>query len=71
VNAQARYFLRAAIAAVLAGLGAAGGALVDGGLSPIECVTIATATLGAAGAWLGVGAAVPQVEPHIGNKLDG
>lgn len=69
MNVQARYVLRAAIAAALAGLGAASGALVDGGISAAEIITIISATLTAGGLYAGVGAAVPQVEPHIGNKL--
>lgn len=70
MGATARFLLRAGIATALAGLGAAAGALTDGGITVAEAITIATAALTAAGIYAGVGAAVPQVEPHIGNKME-
>jgi glutathione S-transferase len=69
-NPVARTALRAVLAAVLAGLGAASAALIDGSVSAGEAITIATATVSAFAAWFGVGAAMPPVEPHIGNRGD-
>lgn len=65
-----RYVLRAFVAATLAGLGAAGTALADGAVQPVEWIGIASAVFGAFGVYLGVGAASPPVEPNIGNKME-
>lgn len=67
-SAQSRYILRASFATVLAFLAALSTA-IDGGISSTEWVVIATATVSVLAAYLGVGAAVPSVEPFIGNKL--
>jgi hypothetical protein len=64
-----RFLLRAGIATTLAALAALTTALTDGSVSTVEIVTVASATVGALGIYAGVGAAVPQVEPHIGNEL--
>ncbi len=64
----ARTYIRAAFAGVLAGLTAAGTALVgDQSISSSEGVAIAIAALTAAGSWLGIGA-LPntQIEPFYG-----
>lgn len=66
----ARYVLRAIVAALLAGLGAAGTALVDGSFSPVEIIGVATAVLGVFGGYLGIGAATPAVEPFVGNQYN-
>ena len=69
-SSTARTFLRASITTVLAFLGALGTAIVDNAITPVEWVMIATATVGAFGAYLGVGAVVPQAEPFFGNRMD-
>lgn len=69
-SAEARYVLRAAVATVLAFLAALATAITDGGVSMQEWVAIAIATVTVVGAYLGIGAGVPQVEPFIGNKLE-
>lgn len=70
-SATLRYMLRAVVAMTLSGLGALGTAYVDGGIDPVEVIAVATATIGALGAYLGLGGAWPQMEPFIGNKLEG
>lgn len=69
-NYGARLALRATFAALLAGLAATSAALTDGAVSGIEVVTIASATVTAAGAWLGFGAATPA-EPSFGKTTEG
>ena len=65
-NVEARFVLRATVAAVLAGLSAAAAIWID---NPV--VQIASAVAGSFALYLGIGAASPQVEPNIGNKLEG
>lgn len=65
----ARTAFRTGIATALAFLSALGVALVDGSISPLEGVSIATATVTALGGWLGVGA-VSQSEPFFGRQGD-
>lgn len=62
---QKRAFLRAAVSATLAVLVVASGFWVDN-----VYVQMAGAAAGVFSAYLGVGAAVPQVEPNLGNKLE-
>lgn len=66
-----RYVLRACVAAVLAGLSSVSVGLADGSLETVEYVSVAIAVFGVFGAYLGVGAAVPAVEPFVGNKYAG
>jgi hypothetical protein len=64
----ARTYIRAAFAGVLAGLTAAGTALVgDQAITSSEGVAIAIAALTATGSWLGIGA-LPntKIEPFYG-----
>ena len=68
---QSRYLLRAGVATVLAFLASLATAITDDAVTGAEWVTIAIATVGALGAYLGVGAAVPSVEPFVGNKYEG
>lgn len=70
MNTTARFLLRAALAAAIAGLGSAGVAAINGTISLAEGIGIASAAVGAFGAWVGVGALSPQVEPSIGRKLE-
>lgn len=65
----ARTAFRTGITTALAFLGALGTALVDGSISPVEGVAIATATVTAAGAWLGIGYS-SQSEPFFGPAGD-
>jgi hypothetical protein len=68
-SSDARTYLRAAIAAILAGLTAAGTALVDDqSISTSEWVTIAIAVFGVLAAYLGVGAAT-IAEPFYGKRM--
>lgn len=62
---QERAFLRAAVAAILAGITAAASIWVD-----VDALQVAAAVAASFGAYLAVGAAVPQVEPNFGNKMD-
>jgi hypothetical protein len=64
-SAKARTFLRASVATLLAGLGAAGAIWVDN-----DIVKIATAMLIVLGGYLGVGAASGAVEPFFVRKPD-
>lgn len=64
---KTRFLARAGIATTLAALAALTTALTDGAISAIEIVTIASATVGALGIYVGIGAATP-VEPSIGPK---
>lgn len=68
-SAGARVALRAGIAITLAFLAALATAIVDG-VTASEWITIATATLTVAGAWVGLGAASGNVEPFFGRKLE-
>lgn len=64
-----RYMLRIGIVAVLAGLGALKASVGDG-LDTAEIVDVLSVTLGAGAAYAGIGAAVPAVEPFVGNTKD-
>ena len=68
---QSRYLLRSGVATLLAFLASLGVAITDDSITGSEWVTIALATVGALGAYLGVGAAVPAVEPFVGNRYEG
>lgn len=60
-----RTALRTAVAAILAGLGALGTALIDNSISAAEWVGVATSFFGALALWLGIGAGTPT-EPFFG-----
>lgn len=64
-----RYLLRTVLVAVLAGLGALKTSIGDG-LSGQEWADLAYVTIGAGLAYAGIGAAVPAVEPFVGNKQE-
>lgn len=70
MGATARFVLRLSIAGSLAVLAALGSALVDGTITPAEMVAVASSGVGALAIYSGLGFAVPQVEPHIGNELE-
>lgn len=63
---RSRYFLRAGVTAALAVVGVAATIWIDN-----PYVKMASAGLGVLGAYLGVGAAVPSVEPFVGNQYQG
>lgn len=63
-TARSRYILRAAVAAALASLSVAATVWIDN-----PYVQMAGAGGAVLGAYLGIGAAVPQVEPSVGRKL--
>ena len=69
-SVQARFALRAVLVGVLAGLAVLKTALGDGSMSWSEAIEVAYLALGASAAYAGVGAAVPSVEPSIGNTPD-
>ena len=60
---QKRAVLRAAVAAILAGCAAAAAIWVDN-----DYVQVAGSVAAVFGAYLGIGAAVPAVEPSVGRK---
>lgn len=64
-----RFALRAVLVGVLASLAALKSS-IGGGLDAAEVVDVISAFLGAAAAYAGIGAVVPQVEPSVGNQLD-
>lgn len=64
-DVRARFALRIAIVAALAGLGALRASISDG-LTAAEVVDVVEVTLAAGAAYVGLGAALPQVEPSIG-----
>lgn len=66
MNATARYFIRAGLSTALAFLSALAAAMPDG-ISGTEWVVMASATVSAAGLYLGIGAASETVEPRVGN----
>ncbi len=66
-----RYVLRAVVAALIAGVTAASAALTDGAFSLIDTVAVLSSVLGAFSVYLGLGAAIPSVEPFVGNKYEG
>jgi hypothetical protein len=66
---ESRYALRIVVMALLAGLAALKSNITDG-LTSSEAVEVLYLTLGAGAAYAGLGAAVPAVEPFIGNKKD-
>lgn len=70
-NVEARFVLRCVLAGVLTASGALSAALVDGGLTAIEGVVVSNAFIGGALTYGGFGAALKQVEPNIGNKMEG
>lgn len=63
---ESRFALRATFAGVLAAAGALQAYLPD--VSTGEALQVLIAGVVAAGAYAGVGAAVPQLEPNIGVK---
>jgi hypothetical protein len=63
-----RFALRIVVVSVLAGLAALRAALGDGTLDVSEIVDVAEVTLAAGAAYAGLGAAIPAIEPHVGNK---
>lgn len=65
----ARYALRIGVMAALAGLAALKSNINDG-LTASETVEVLYLTLGAGAAYAGLGAAVPAIEPFIGNKKE-
>lgn len=69
-NVKARFVLRTALVAVIAGLATLKGALGDGVLDTAEIVDVVENTLQAAAAYAGIGALIPQVEPSIGVKQE-
>ena len=69
-SVQARFALRAVLVGVLAGLAVLKTALGDGSVNWSEAVEILYLALGASAAYAGIGAAVPSVEPSIGNTPD-
>ena len=69
ISPVTRYLIRAAFATALAFLSALGAAMPDG-ISGTEWIIIATATVTAGSAWLGLGAASPTLEPRVGNTAD-
>ena len=68
-SSTSRTYLRASIAAILAGLSALGTGLVDESLAASEWVAVAIAVFGALGVYLGVGAASLS-EPFYGKKSE-
>lgn len=64
-----RYLLRTALVAVLAGLATLKASIGDG-MSDEEWVNLAYSTLLAGAAYAGIGAAVPAVEPFVGNQME-
>ena len=66
---NALFAVRLAIATGLAALAATGTAVIDGKVSLAEGVAIATATLGAAGTYFGLGTKT-SVEPDAGQGPD-
>lgn len=66
----ARFLLRTSVVAAIAVLATLKASVGDG-LDAAEWVDIVYAGVGAAAAYAGIGAAVPQVEPFVGNQLEG
>ena len=69
-SVQARFALRVALVGVLAGLAVLKTALGDGSVNWSEAIEVMYLGLGAAATYAGIGAAVPSVEPSIGNTPD-
>ena len=69
-SVQARFALRAVLVGVLAGLAVMKTALGDGSVNWSEAIEVVYLALGASAAYAGIGAAVPSVEPSIGNTPD-
>lgn len=67
---NARYVLRAVLVAAIALLASLKASLGDG-IDTGEWIDAGTTTLGALGAYLGLGAAFGPVEPFVGRKLEG
>lgn len=69
MSVYARFVLRAALSGAFASNGVLLSALpgITGGDALLALFT----GIGSALAYAGIGAAVPQVEPHVGNKLQG
>ena len=67
-SATARTLLRAGVVGVLALLATLRSSLGDG-IDSAEWVDIIQNTIIAVGGYLGVGAAIPAVEPFFGNKM--
>lgn len=65
-SATARFYLRSVVMAVIAGVAVAATIWVDN-----PYLKIASGVLGAFVAYSGLGYASPQVEPFVGNKLEG
>lgn len=63
---------RMALRCALTGAFTANGILIAAlpGISANDLTYAALTGLGSALAYAGIGAAVPQVEPHVGNKLE-
>lgn len=68
MSTKAQFYARAGIATALAALGGTAAALTDGAVSIAEGITIATVTLTAAGAWLGLTAGT-GVDDSVGRGV--
>lgn len=69
MNATARYLLRCALSGVAAAQASLLTAALADGINGNDILIAGLLAIGAALAYAGIGAAVPQVEPHIGNEL--
>ena len=68
-SATARTLLRAGVVTLIAVLGTLKASIGDG-LDTEEWVDLATVAVVSFAGYLGIGAAVPQVEPFFGNQLE-
>lgn len=68
-SATARTMLRAGVVAAIAVLASLKASIGDG-LDAQEWVDMVAAGIGSLAVYLGIGAAVPAVEPFFGNEMD-